>query len=144
MSISLTSTIVAHIDMTLSDGSAADSTRVNDKPAVVQLGNQTISPAFEQQLVGLDTGDRKKFTLAAADAFGESNPDNIHYVDRTKFSSDIPTEPGAIVTFTQPGGVELPGVIREVTGDSVTVDFNHPLAGQEITFDIEIIDIKDD
>ena len=135
------STIVAHITMKLSDGSAADSTKVNNKPAKIQLGDNSISPAFEAQILGLNKSDKKEFTLAAIDAFGETNPDNIHYVDKSRFTADAPAEVGNIITFTQPGGVELPGMIKETLGDSVTVDFNHPLAGQEVTFVIEIVDI---
>ncbi|WP_371377858.1 FKBP-type peptidyl-prolyl cis-trans isomerase [Thalassotalea aquiviva] len=134
------SSLLMHITMTLSDGSAADSTKVNNKPARVNLGDNSLSPAFEQQLVGLKEGDSKEFTLEAKDAFGEVNPDNIHYVDRTKFSSEAPAEVGSIVTFTQPGG-EIPGVIREVNDLSVTVDFNHPLAGQAITFNVDVVEI---
>ncbi len=126
--------------MKLSDGSAADSTKVNNKPARVNLGDNSLSKAFEAQLFGLTIGDSKEFTLEAVDAFGDVNPDNIHYVDRTKFSSDAPAEVGSIVTFTQPGG-EIPGVIREVNDLSVTVDFNHPLAGQAITFAVDIVEI---
>ncbi len=135
------STIAAHITMKLSDGSAADSTKVNNKPAKIQLGDSSISPAFETQLIGLNKGDKKEFTLEAKDAFGETNPDNIHYVDKNRFSQDAPAEVGNIITFTQPGGVELPGMVKEVSGDSVTVDFNHPLAGQNVTFQIEVVDI---
>ncbi|MEW6999574.1 FKBP-type peptidyl-prolyl cis-trans isomerase [Colwelliaceae bacterium BS250] len=133
------STIMMHITMKLSDGSAADSTKVNNKPAKVVLGDQSLSPAFEEELIGLAVGSNKEFTLAAKDAFGESNPDNIHYVDRTKFS-ETPAEIGSIVTFTQPGG-EIPGIIREVNDLSVTVDFNHPLAGQDITFAVDVVEI---
>lgn len=137
------SQLIAHITMKLSDGSAADSTKVNNKPSVINMGDQSLSPAFEQQLLGMNVGDSKEFTLAAKDAFGEPNPDNIHYVDATKFSVDTPAEVGSIVTFTQPGGVELPGMITDVSGGSVTVDFNHPLAGQPITFVIDLIEIKE-
>lgn len=137
------SSIVAHITMKLSDGSAADSTKVNNKPAMINLGDNSISPAFEAQLIGMSVGDNKEFTLQAIDAFGEVNPDNIHYVDANKFTADAPAKEGNIITFTQPGGVELPGMITAVSGDSVTVDFNHPLAGQEVTFIIDIVEIKD-
>lgn len=136
------SIILAHITMTLSDGSAADSTKVNNKPAQVVMGNQSISPAFEAELLGLSTGDSKTFTLVAKDAFGESNPDNIHYMDINKFNSDTPAEVGNIITFTQPGNVELPGMIREVSGTSVTIDFNHPLAGQDVTFVIDVVEVN--
>ncbi|WOH39174.1 FKBP-type peptidyl-prolyl cis-trans isomerase [Thalassotalea fonticola] len=134
------SSILMHITMKLSDGSAADSTKVNNKPAKVNMGDQSLSPAFEQQLLGLNQGDSKEFTLEAKDAFGDVNPENIHYLDRQKFNSDTPAEVGSIVTFTQPGG-EIPGIIREVNDLSVTVDFNHPLAGQAITFAVDVVDI---
>ena len=135
------SQLITHITMKLSDGSAADSTKVHNKPAKIIMGDASISPAFEQQLLGMSAGQSKEFTLKAADAFGEVNPDNIHYLDATKFSSDAPAEVGNIITFTQPGGVELPGMIKEVSGSSVTVDFNHPLAGQDVTFVIDLVEI---
>ena len=135
------SQIIVHITMKLADGSAADSTKVNNKPAKIIMGDSSISPAFEQQLLGLSVGDSKEFTLEAIDAFGESNPDNLHYVDSSKFSAETPAKVGNIITFTQPGGIELPGMIKEVSGDSVTVDFNHPLAGQAVTFIIDVVDI---
>lgn len=136
------SNVIAHVTMKLSDGSAADSTKVNNKPTKIVMGNQSISPAFEAQLMGLKAGDSKEFTLVAKDAFGESNPDNIHYMDINKFNSETPAEVGNIITFTQPGNVELPGMIREVSGTSVTIDFNHPLAGQDVTFVIDVIDVN--
>lgn len=139
--ITETSNIIVHITMKLADGSAADSTKVNNKPAKIIMGDKSISPAFEEQLLGLSEGESKEFTLEAKDAFGEPNPDNIHYVDANKFSTDAPAKVGNIITFTQPGGVELPGMIKEVSGDSVTVDFNHPLAGQAVTFVIDVIEI---
>ncbi|MEW6982142.1 FKBP-type peptidyl-prolyl cis-trans isomerase [Colwelliaceae bacterium 6471] len=136
------STIIVHITMKLSDGSAADSTKVNNKPAKIIMGDASISPAFEAQLKGMAEGESKEFTLTAKDAFGELNPDNIHYMDINKFSTDAPAKVGNIITFTQPGNVELPGMITDVSGSSVTVDFNHPLAGQAVTFVIDVIEIQ--
>lgn len=135
------SSLVAHITMKLSDGSAADSTKVNNKPAIINMGDQSISPAFEAQLIGMKAGESKEFTLVAKDAFGDKNPDNIHFVDINKFDADTPAKAGSIITFTTPGG-EVPGMVTEVSGTSVTVDFNHPLAGQDVTFVIDIVEIK--
>ncbi len=135
------SSLVAHITMKLSDGSAADSTKVNNKPAIINMGDQSISPAFEAQLIGMKAGESKEFTLVAKDAFGDKNPDNIHFVDINKFDADTPAKVGSIITFTTPGG-EVPGMVTEVSGTSVTVDFNHPLAGQDVTFVIDIVEIK--
>lgn len=134
------SNILVHITMKLSDGSAADSTKVNNKPAKIIMGDNSISPAFEAELIGMAKGDTREFTLEAKDSFGESNPDNIHYMGLDKFSIEVPAEVGNIITFSQPGG-DLPGMIKEVNGDSVTIDFNHPLAGQTVTFVIDLVDI---
>ncbi|MGL1958841.1 MAG: FKBP-type peptidyl-prolyl cis-trans isomerase [Colwellia sp.] len=134
------SSILVHITMKLSDGSAADSTKVNNKPAKIIMGDSSISSAFETQLLGMKMSDTKEFTLAAVDAFGEPNPDNIHYMDIDKFSTEVPANVGNIITFSQPGG-ELPGMIKEVNGSSVTIDFNHPLAGQAVTFIIDLVKI---
>ncbi|GAA0353083.1 FKBP-type peptidyl-prolyl cis-trans isomerase [Bowmanella denitrificans] len=135
------STVVLHFDLKLEDGSAADSTRVHNKPAKLRIGDGNLTPNFEACLMGMHVGERKAFTLAPQDAFGMPNPDNIHHMDRSKFGSETPPAPGMIIAFTQPGGVEIPGIVRDVAGDSVTVDFNHPLAGQKVIFDVEIVQI---
>jgi len=136
------SEVILHFDLKLSDGSAADSTRVNNKPAKMVMGDGSLTKNFEDCLRGLAAGDKKSFLLEAADAFGMPNPDNIYYVDRTKFNTDTPIQEGMIMGFSQPDGSELPGVIRSIAGHSVTVDFNHPLAGQNVTFDVEIIEVR--
>ena len=135
------SEVILHFDLKLEDGSAADSTRVNNKPAKMVMGDGRLPPNFENCLRGLNAGDTKAFTLAANDAFGMPNPDNIYHLDRTKFSADMDLQEGMIMGFAQPDGSELPGIIRSIAGHSVTVDFNHPLAGQQVVFDVEIISV---
>lgn len=139
--IGASSTVIFHFDIKLADGSAAESTRVHNKPAKSQMGDGSLSPAFEAQLMGLTAGDSKTFTLAPQDAFGMPNPDNIYYVDRSRFSLEAPAQVGMIIGFAMPDGSELPGLVREVVGDSVTIDFNHPLAGQTLTFNVEIVQV---
>lgn len=136
------SEVLMHFSINLADGSAAESTRVNNRPAKFVMGDGSLTENFEKCLLGLSRNDKKKFELAPEDGFGLPNPDNIHYVDLNRFSNDAPAEVGAIIAFTQPNGAELPGIVRAVDGDSVTVDFNHPLAGQTLTFDVEILDIN--
>lgn len=135
------SEVTLHFDLKLEDGSAADSTRVHNKPAKLIIGDGSLTENFEACLMGLSEGDKKSFTLPPEDAFGMPNPDNIHHMDRTKFGMDTPAEEGMIISFSQPGGMEIPGIVRDVAGDSVTVDFNHPLAGQTVVFDVEILAI---
>ncbi|KZN54156.1 MULTISPECIES: FKBP-type peptidyl-prolyl cis-trans isomerase [Pseudoalteromonas] len=135
------SEVLFHYSIKLEDGSAADSTKVNNKPAKLFMGDGSLTENFESCLLGLKEGDNKTFELQPEDAFGMPNPDNIYYLDRTKFGADTPAEVGSIIAFTQPDGTELPGLIREVAGDSVTVDFNHPLAGQVVTFEVDILEV---
>nr|WP_252733830.1 FKBP-type peptidyl-prolyl cis-trans isomerase [Pseudoalteromonas sp. C2R02] len=136
------SEVVFHFSIKLSDGSAADSSKVHNKPAKLVMGDGSLTANFEKCLLGLKAGDNKSFALEPEDAFGMPNPDNIYHLDRTKFGAETPAQVGAIIAFTQPDGSELPGIIREVAGESVTVDFNHPLSGQKLTFDVEIIEVK--
>ncbi|MGQ8365098.1 FKBP-type peptidyl-prolyl cis-trans isomerase [Glaciecola sp. 1036] len=136
------SEVILHFDLKLKDGSAVDSTRVGKKPAKMVMGDGSLTVNFENCLRGLKKGESKSFEIAANDAFGMPNPDNIYHVDRTKFPADADLQEGMIMGFAQPDGSELPGIIRSVAGHSVTVDFNHPLAGQDVIFDVEIIDVR--
>ncbi|GIU11827.1 MULTISPECIES: FKBP-type peptidyl-prolyl cis-trans isomerase [Shewanella] len=139
--MTVTRSLLCHMNIVLSDGSTADSTKASGKPARLNVGDGTLSPAFEAQLVTLAEGDKHSFTLEAIDAFGESNPDAIHYLDRSRFPADMSLEAGVIVSFAGPGGSEIPGIVRDVAGDSITVDLNHPLAGHKITFELDVVKV---
>ncbi len=108
------------------------------------MGDGSLTPSFEQCLLGLREGESKSFTLAPEEAFGLSNPDNIYHLDRAKFGADVEPKVGTIILFDQPNGSELPGIVRAVAGMSVTVDFNHPLAGHTVTFEVEILGVDDE
>ncbi len=135
------SLVFAHMTLMLKDGSVADSTRTNGKPSAIRLGDGSISEALEQALIGKSAGERVKIALEAQDAFGDPQPNLIQFMDIHQFPADIKLEDGTVIAFDQPDGSQIPGIVREVKGHSVKVDFNHPLAGQAITFDIEILSI---
>ena len=130
-----------HFTLKLDDGSTAESTRSNGKPALFRLGDTSLSEGLEQQLLGLKEGEKKAFSLEPDAAFGVPSPDLIQYFSRREFIDAGEPEIGAIMLFTAMDGSEMPGVIREVNGDSITVDFNHPLAGRTVHFDIEVLEI---
>ncbi|PKF51900.1 FKBP-type peptidyl-prolyl cis-trans isomerase [Enterovibrio nigricans] len=140
--ISANSEVLMHFTIKLEDGSVADSTKSSGKPAKLVMGDGSLTENFERCLVGLSEGETASFTLEPDDAFGQSNPDNIQHMDRTLFVGDAPAEEGTIIAFSGPGGQEIPGVITEVAGESVTVDFNHPLAGHRVIFDVEIVKVS--
>ncbi|HEY7867557.1 MAG TPA: FKBP-type peptidyl-prolyl cis-trans isomerase [Psychromonas sp.] len=141
LSIVKESEVVMHFSIRLTDGSAVDSTKVANKPAKFVMGDGSLTPGFEACLLGLQVGQSETFTLPPESAFGLPNPDNIHHLELSKFSSDVPAEIGTIISFTQPNGEEIPGIIRDIVADSVTVDFNHPLAGQTVTFEVDVLEV---
>ena len=140
-SVQRESAVLVHFILKLEDGSTAESTRNNGKPALFSLGDGSLSEGLESQLLGLKVGDKKAFSLMADDAFGQSSPDLIQYFSRRDFTQAGEPELGAIMLFSGRDGNEMPGVIREISGDSITVDFNHPLAGQTIYFEVEVLEI---
>lgn len=139
--MSQTHSILCHMNIVLEDGSTAESTRSAGKPARFNVGDESLSPTFEAEIVNLKAGDKHNFTLQPSDTFGESNPDAVHHMDKSRFPADMSIEPGVIVSFAGPGGSEIPGMVRDVVGDSVTIDLNHPLAGQILTFELEVVQV---
>ena len=135
------SQVFMHFTVELLDGTVADNTREHGKPARVTLSDGSLSEAFEKALLGLSPKDKKRFTLEAKDAFGESNPDNIRHMNRNDFAADLKLEKGLILSFDSMDGNQYPGMIVDVLGDSVTVDFNHPLSSKSVVFDVEILDV---
>ncbi len=141
--VAATSRVLADITIKLKDGSIADSTKISGKPTWLIMGDGSFSPAFEEYLFDKQSGDNLVFELSADDSFGKSDPDQIHFMDITQFPQDLELKSGAIIAFDQPDGGQVPGVIRSVVGSSVKVDFNHPLAGETIVFEVEIKEVKE-
>ncbi len=135
------SEVEMHFAIRLSDGSIADSTREYGKPAKFIVGESDILDKVEQTLIGLKVGDKKKIVLSPEEGYGLANPDNLHWLPKTQFPTDISLEEGLLISFTQPNGAEVPGIIREMNDSDVLVDFNHPLCGQSLIFDLEIVNI---
>lgn len=134
--------LILHLDIKLPDGSVADSTRSQGKPTLFRLGEAEISAAFDQQLLGLTAGQHKEFELDAEQAFGRHQPELVQFMDRHQFAADLQLEPGLILLFEAINGQKQPGLITEIQGQSVKVDFNLPLAGQRLKFAVEVIAIQ--
>ncbi|RUO78351.1 FKBP-type peptidyl-prolyl cis-trans isomerase [Pseudidiomarina taiwanensis] len=134
--------VILHFTIKLTDNSVADSTKMSQKPAKFRMGDGNLTANFEACLVGMKAGESRSFELPPEDAFGQPNPDNIYQVDRTKFGFDESLEIGQIFTFPQPDGTELPGIVRAKNEQFVTIDFNHPLAGQTVIFEVDILEVN--
>ncbi|WBM61400.1 FKBP-type peptidyl-prolyl cis-trans isomerase [Providencia sp. PROV188] len=135
------SSVLLHFTLKLEDGSTADSSHAQGKPALFALGNDSLSPELEAQLIGLSEGEKKTFSLAGDTVFGKHNPDLVQYFSLRDFMETGIPEIGTIMLFTGMNGSEMPGVVKAIEGESITVDFNHPLAEQQITFEIEVLEI---
>jgi FKBP-type peptidyl-prolyl cis-trans isomerase SlpA len=129
-----------HYTIALEDGMVADTTQ-GDEPFEFIMGAGDLEEGLELALIGLQPGDKQTVKLTPDQAFGYHVATAIHDVPRDDFPADMPLKPGLIVSFVTPGGDELPGTVKEVSEDMVTVDFNHPLAGHEITYSVEILDV---
>ncbi len=116
-----------------------------ERPATLQLGAGQLAPALEQRLIGLSEGAHQVFELPAGEAFGVRNPDLVQRISRellAEQSGDAEQyEMGDLVEFNAPGGGRFAGVLREFAPDYVLFDFNHPLAGQAVKFEVRIIGV---
>ena len=133
--------VLMHFTLSLADGTVADSTR-EDEPLRFVMGDGTLIEGLELVLYGLKVGDRQCLAIGPRDAFGFPDEANIHTMPRDEFPPEMQLETGMIIGFTTPSGEEVPGAIQEMKGDEVVVDFNHPLAGYEVIFDVEILEVK--
>jgi len=141
LTISPGSRVRMHYTITLADGTVADSTREGE-PLEFTMGDGTLIEGLELALYGLKTGEQQTVTLEPRQTFGYPDPDNVHKLPRSEFPAGMTPEEGQIVAFSTPSGEAIPGAIMEVNDEEVTVDFNHPLAGHEIRFDVEILAIE--
>jgi FKBP-type peptidyl-prolyl cis-trans isomerase SlpA len=117
-----------------------------DKPATLSLGTGELSPAVEQRLLGLAEGTRTRFELPAGEAFGERNPEMLQWVARTLLARlgdpDERYAVGDVVQFPTPDGQgSYAGAVVAANDSAVQFDFNHPLAGQPVTFEVELIGV---
>ena len=142
--------LTLHYRMAGSNGADIINT-FDGKPATLSLGGGQLSPAIEQRLIGLPEGTRATFDLPAGEAFGERNPDLLQWVAR-KLLNELadPNRPdeqykvGDVVQFPTPDGMgQYAGAVQQVGGaaDAVQFDFNHPLAGQPVVFEVQLIGV---
>jgi FKBP-type peptidyl-prolyl cis-trans isomerase SlpA len=118
----------------------------SDKPATLSLGTGQLAPAMEQRLVGLEEGACQVFDLAPAEAFGERNSQMLQRVKRSLLDKwgdpDAEYAVGDVVQFPTPDGQgSYAGLVRECAADWLLFDFNHPLAGQPVRFEVQILGV---
>ena len=129
--------VFLNFSVSLDDGSEVDS-NYGGEPVNFVIGDGSLLPGFERAIFGMSAGDRQVFTVTPEDAFGQPNDNNVQLIPRDRFDDDIDLEIGLVFSFGDAAGGELPGLIIAFDDEEVTVDFNHPLAGRTILFDVLI------
>ena len=132
--------VTLHFALKLDNGDVVDST-FDKKPATFKVGDGNLLPGFEQAIYGLKAGDKRSLSISPEQGFGQGNPQNIQVMPRSQFQ-DIELSEGLLVIFNDAANAELPGVVKAFDDNQVTIDFNHPLAGKALSFDVEIIEVK--
>ena len=127
--------VYLNFSLSLEDGSEIDTNFAAD-PVNFVIGDGSLLPGFERLLFGMSAGQRHIFSVTPENAFGQPNDNNVQQVPCDQFDDDDELEIGIMFYFADAGGGEVPGLVVAMDDDWVTVDFNHPLAGRTILFDV--------
>ncbi|MDE3079108.1 MAG: peptidylprolyl isomerase [Paracoccaceae bacterium] len=129
-----------HYTGTLDAGAVFDSSE-GRAPLQFTIGSGEIIPGLDRAIVGMAEGERKTVTVPAEDAYGAHDPQMRQAVPRAQVPADIPLDIGTALQMQLPDGRAIPVTVAEVTDDAVVFDANHPLAGKDLTFAVELVGI---
>ncbi|MEP5568061.1 MAG: peptidylprolyl isomerase [Halioglobus sp.] len=129
--------VFLNFSVSLEDGSEVDSNFGGDAVDFV-IGDGSLLTGFERRIFGMSAGERQMFEVPPEDAFGQPNENNVQRLPLEQFDDDIELEIGLVFSFADAAGGELPGMIIAFDDEEVTIDFNHPLSGRTILFDVQI------
>ncbi len=132
--------VQVHYTGKLSDGTVFDSSR-DREPLEFSIGEGQIIPGFEQAVIGMEPGESKTAEIPSDQAYGPHREEMVLEVDREQIPDDIDVQPGQQLQVQHPSGQMIPVVVTNVAESKVTLDANHPLAGQDLTFDIELVNV---
>lgn len=132
--------VKVHYTGKLADGTVFDSSD-GKEPLEFTIGSGQVLPGFEEAVEGMSPGESRTATVPAEKAYGDRRDDMMVEVERSRLPDNVQPEVGQRLQITQPDGKTFPVRVTEVAESKVTLDANHPLAGQEVTFDIELIEI---
>ena len=134
-------TVSVHYRGTLNDGTEFDSSHSRGEPLSFQVGTGQMISGFDAALPGMTVGDTKNISLAPDEAYGQPNPELIGDIPKQAFPPGFSFEVGTMVQGQDENGRPLVGKINEAQDETVTVDFNHPMAGKDLNFEIELVSI---
>ncbi len=134
-------TVRIHYTGTLNDGTQFDSSEGRD-PLQFEVGAGQIIPGLDKALPGMAVGEKKTVHIPASEAYGDVNPQMQQAIPRAQFPPEIEVQPGTRLQMQSPDGQAIPVTVTDVTDQHVMLDANHPLAGQDLNFDFEIVSIN--
>lgn len=134
-------TVLVHYTGTLADGEVFDSSKGRD-PLEFQLGAGMVVPGFEAAVTGMKQGESVTETVAAEQAYGQRREELTVTVEREKVPAEVELEIGRRLQIQTPDGQTAAVMVTEITDENVQLDANHPLAGKDLTFEIELVEIK--
>jgi peptidylprolyl isomerase len=134
-------TVQIHYTGTLGDGSTFDSSE-GRAPLSFTVGSGQVIPGFDKGVMGMNVGEKKTFTIPCAEAYGDHDPRMVQDVPRSELPADMQLEVGMRLSASGPDGRELMLVITDLSDEVVRLDANHPLAGQDLTFAIELVAVN--
>ena len=134
-------TVKVHYSGRLTDGTTFDSSSGRE-PLEFKVGNGDVIKGFDEGVAGMSVGDKKTVHIPADEAYGQKEDDRIVQFPRANFPPDMQPEVGMQLNMTNGGGQVIPVTIIGIDNENVTLDANHPLAGQDLIFDIELVDIS--
>lgn len=134
-------TVKVHYHGRLTDGTVFDSSE-GRQPLEFEVGSGRVIKGFDEGVKGMSVGEKKTVSIPADDAYGEHQKEMIISFERKNFPQDITPEVGMTLNMHSEDGNAIPVVITEITPDTIMLDANHPLAGEDLIFDIELVDIK--
>ncbi|TBW29152.1 peptidylprolyl isomerase [Gramella sp. KN1008] len=135
-------TVKVHYTGKLEDGQVFDSSVQRGEPIEFTLGQGQLIPGFEKGLIDMEVNEKKTINIPKDEAYGDPNPELIQEVEKNQLPEELKPEVGMPLVSKTPDGREINLVVTEVKDNSIVVDANHPLAGKDLIFDLEVVEIK--
>jgi len=134
-------TVVLHYTGSFTDGSVFDSS-VDREPLEFTIGQGMVIPGFEKGIVGMNEGESKTLNIPAEEAYGLHREDLLGVIGRTQMPANIDLKIGMVLQSRSPDGGVANVIVREMNDENVTLDFNHPLAGKKLIFEVNLIKVS--
>ncbi|MBN2733917.1 MAG: FKBP-type peptidyl-prolyl cis-trans isomerase [Methanomicrobiaceae archaeon] len=132
--------VLVHFTSRTDDGEIFETSKEKE-PSEIKIGEKKINPVFEELLIGMNHGERREVTLPAKKAYGEHKRRLVYNMRKSGLSLKYDPKPGDIVTIKLPTGQSSFVKVIEITKKSIKVDANHPMAGKDLTYELELVDI---